>query len=100
MGLSSIDAVNVIRLSFCLCVFVVCSCAVTPSPGSGLQPCSQQWFQHVEEKLQTGDSEGHGPDMGSAEWRSVVEFKLGVRGDPVVPHRDTDQWCAYIDATL
>ena len=97
IGLSSIEIVNVIRASVPLCIFAVCSCGVDPSSNPGQQPCSERWFQYVEEKLRTGDSEGHGPDLGSSEWRSVVEFKLGMRGDPSVPNRETDQWCTYID---
>lgn len=64
------------------------------------QPCSMSWQQAVEAQLQTGDSQGHGPDVGSDEWRSVVEFKLGIRGDPAIPARDTEEWCTYIDALL
>lgn len=63
-------------------------------------PCSAPWQQRVEERLQTGDAEGHGPDLGSEEWRSVVEFKLGIRGNAAVPARDSQQWCQYIDAQL
>jgi hypothetical protein len=45
----------------------------------------------------TGDGQGHGPDIGSDEWRSVVEFKLGIRGNPAVPSRASREWCHYID---
>lgn len=47
--------------------------------------------------MPTGDGQGHGPDLGSDEWKSVVEFKLGIRGDPQVPGRDSQAWCTYID---
>ena len=93
----SINSVNAMRSTVPLCIFVVCSCRVSPSPDPGQQPCSGEWFQYVEEMLQTGDSDGHGPDLGSSEWRSVVEFKLGIRGDPGVPQRETERWCTYID---
>lgn len=43
---------------------------------------------------------GHGPDPGSLEWRSVVEFKLGIRGDAAIPPQATDRWCEYIDEYL
>ena len=43
---------------------------------------------------------GHGPDIGSGEWKSVVEFKLGIRGNPDVPDRDSQEWCSYIDALI
>ena len=91
---------NVIRLSVPLCILTVWSCGVAPTSSPEQQPCSEQWFQYVEGQLQTGDSQGHGPDLGSSEWRSVVEFKLGVRGNPGVPNRETEQWCTYIDARV
>ena len=83
-----------------LCAIAISSCAIDSKIAPSPQPCSEQWFQFVEGKLPTGDSEGHGPDLGSSEWRSVVEFKLGIRGDPTIPDRATDQWCAYIDEKM
>lgn len=62
--------------------------------------CNEETFTAMEEALQTGDSQGHGPDVGSAEWMSVVEFKLGVRGDSDVPDRHTDAWCEFVNARL
>ena len=59
--------------------------------------CSSTWYQRVEKKVITGDGQGHGPDLGSAEWRSVVEFKLGIRGNKNLPKVDTRQWCEYIN---
>jgi len=43
---------------------------------------------------------GHGPDIGSEEWKSVIEFKLGVRGSPDVPDRNSREWCHFIDDLL
>jgi hypothetical protein len=59
--------------------------------------CTAEWYNLVERQLSTGDGQGHGPDLGSLEWRSVVEFKLGLRGDARVPALETDLWCAYIN---
>jgi uncharacterized protein len=70
------------------------------SDASGPQaasPCSDAWYRTIEAKLPTGDGQGHGPDLGSEEWKSVVEFKLGIRGKPGVPARDSAAWCTYID---
>jgi hypothetical protein len=65
---------------------------------SGLkQACTTDWYSVVEKQVPTDDGHGHGPDLGSGEWRSVVEFKLGIHGNPEVPSRGTDQWCDYID---
>jgi hypothetical protein len=96
----SVNTVTMIRLTVALSIFIISSCGAGQNPDSDLQPCSEQWFRIVEENLPTGDSEGHGPDLGSMEWRSVVEFKLGIRSDPTIPSRDTDQWCTYIDELI
>ena len=40
---------------------------------------------------------GHGPDIGGQEWKSVIEFKLGIRDDADVPDLNVPQWCDYID---
>ena len=88
------------RLILLLCNLIASSCGGGPAPGPGPQPCSEKWQEYVEEMLRTGDSEGHGPDVGSLEWRSVVEFKLGIRGDPANPSRESDEWCTYIDEKI
>ena len=58
--------------------------------------CSGEWQQFVESTVTSGDGMGHGPDIGSEEWKSVIEFKLGVRGQPGVPERESPEWCAYV----
>lgn len=59
--------------------------------------CTQEWYRFIEGKVATGDGQGHGPDLGSTEWQSVVEFKLGIRGKAEVPQRNSDAWCHHID---
>ena len=81
-------------------ILIASGCGDGQTPHSDLQPCTAQWQEYVEAQLQTGDSEGHGPDIGSLEWRSVVEFKLGIRGNPTIPRRETDEWCTYIDEEI
>ena len=77
------------------------ACARAGGPeASGVEDamrCTDAWYRSVEAKLPTGDGQGHGPDGGSDEWKSVVEFKLGIRGKPGVPARDSAAWCTYID---
>lgn len=60
-------------------------------------PCSDSWERFIEANVPTGDGQGHGPDIGSEEWKSVVEFKLGIRGGPEVPKRDSQYWCRHVD---
>lgn len=67
------------------------------APSSGPPLCSAAWQQFIERNAPTGDGQGHGPDLGSDEWKSVVEFKLGIRGNPEVPDRNSDAWCQHID---
>ena len=83
-----------------LSILFASSCGVEQTLGPDPQPCSESWQQYIEAQLHTSDSAGHGPDVGSVEWRSVIEFKLGIRGDPAIPSRKTDEWCTYIDETI
>lgn len=76
-----------------LCVYVVACSDTQPQK----QVCSEAWFEKVDRQITSGDGQGHGPDLGSLEWRSVVEFKLGVRGDESLPAADSERWCTYID---
>ncbi|WP_394133205.1 hypothetical protein [Shewanella maritima] len=62
--------------------------------------CTPEVFQRFEHAVTSGDGQGHGPDIGSDEWKSVIEFKLGVRGKAQLPDRNTDEWCAYIDKEI
>jgi uncharacterized protein len=67
-----------------------------PTPETGVL-CSDAWYRSIAEKVPTGDGRGHGPDVGSDEWKSVVEFKLGIRETPDVPRRNSEAWCRHID---
>jgi len=62
--------------------------------------CGQDWYESVESAINTGDGMGHGPDIGSDEWRSVIEFRLGVRGNADVPDRNSQEWCRYINGLI
>lgn len=64
------------------------------------EPCTDEWNSWVEQAVATADDQGHGPDLGSDEWKSVVEFRLGLRGDRSVPHRDDVAWCRHIDTEI
>lgn len=70
-----------------------------PTVDANIQ-CNQAWFARVESTLNSGDGKGHGPDLGSLEWQSVIEFKLGIRGNSDIPEKGTDNWCAFIDKQL
>jgi len=70
------------------------------APPDRPDPCSDEWNHYVESILSSGDGMGHGPDIGSDEWKSVIEFKLGVRGKAEVPDRSSEAWCNYIDERL
>ncbi|MEC5398999.1 lysozyme inhibitor LprI family protein [Uliginosibacterium sp. H1] len=63
-----------------------------PSP-----PCSEAWNRSVDRLLVTSDGKGHGPDIGSDEWRAALESKLGIRGTATVTPRGSDTWCRRVD---
>ncbi len=73
----------------------------TFEPGSegdgGPVPCTEPWFWEVETVVGTDDGMGHGPDIESAEWKSVVQFRLGQRGNPAIPDVNLPVWCRAIE---
>jgi uncharacterized protein len=87
------------HIAIILLFVAACAMAVTGvrEISAAEELCSDAWFRFVEQNVPTGDGQGHGPDIGSEEWKSVVEFKLGIRGKPEVPTRTSGAWCRYID---
>lgn len=83
-------------------LLLACSGQKVVEQGENRQPitCSPAWFETVEKSLNSGDGYGHGPDLGSDEWMSVVEFRLGVRGQTGLPERGSDAWCDAMDKLM
>lgn len=85
-------------LTATMLIFLATAC--TGSAGSetavASSSCSAATLEAIAQKVPTGDGRGHGPDRGSDEWYSVVEFRLGVRGAPGVPERGTRAWCDFV----
>jgi hypothetical protein len=82
-----------------IAIFVVLA-AINVGANAGVEPalpCTDEWNQFVDKKLISGDGKGHGPDLGSEEWKGVIEFKLGIRDQVDLPNRDSDDWCQLID---
>lgn len=75
-----------------------CNTATTGTPHP--EPCSSEWYPWVESVISSGDGRGHGPDTGSAEWQSVIEFKLGIRDQADIPPRSSKAWCDFIDQRI
>jgi len=73
------------------------SCTTPQSSADQTITCSSEWFSLVDQKVQVTDSQGHGPELGSAEWRSAVEFKLGIDEHSKAPPIATEKWCTYIN---
>ena len=96
-GLVALFLRQLMIISLSLMTLIVVGCTPGPTSSSEHDPCSFGWFEAVESKVMTGDAQGHGPDIGSRERRSVVEFRLGIRGSSSVPRRDSRDWCNYID---
>ncbi|MBT8077142.1 MAG: hypothetical protein KJO31_01135 [Gammaproteobacteria bacterium] len=83
-----------VRSTVFLGLLMLAACGPAP------EPCSTEWMSWVDATVTTSDKEGHGPDVGSDEWRSVVEFRLGLRGDAAVPRGNADAWCRYVDKAI
>jgi hypothetical protein len=86
-------------MKYAIAIFVVLA-AINLGVNAGAElavPCSEEWNLFVDKKLVSGDGQGHGPDLGSNEWKGVIEFKLGIRGQSDLPARDSDDWCQLVD---
>lgn len=87
-------------LSLLPMLFII-GCAITEDAnGQKSIPCSPQWYQLADKKLSISDEDGHGPDLGSLEWRSAVEFKLDLKNVSDKPEKSSMQWCEYIDKSM
>ncbi|MGI9328951.1 MAG: hypothetical protein ACR2PZ_27285 [Pseudomonadales bacterium] len=90
-------------LSIVVALFGSCATRQNPQFPAFEDPeasCDRSRLQRIEEQLSTSDGMGHGPDIGSAEWHSVIEFKLGVRGNETNPQHGTAAWCAFVESAL
>ncbi|ETX10312.1 hypothetical protein MUS1_15465 [Marinomonas ushuaiensis DSM 15871] len=85
------------RFFLTLIFLVNLGCARITNDQEFMQNCTNDWYQLVEDQISTGDGQGHGPDLGSLEWRSVIEFKLKIQDEPSVPSVQSSQWCNYIN---
>ena len=88
------------KTMFTISVLLVAVNLSAAAGSEALTPCTEEWYQYVEQKLVSGDGQGHGPDLGSDEWKGVIEFKLGIRGQSGLPGRDSEDWCQLIDSML
>ena len=78
----------------------VAGCVNVGDDSTETVPCSVALYSSIETHLQVTDEQGHGPDIGSGEWKSAVEFKLGLRRNADVPDPGTDEWCNFIALQL
>jgi len=56
--------------------------------------CDARWQRDVQARL---GGDGHGPDLGSAEWQGAVEHQLGLRD---APERGGAAWCQRVQQEL
>lgn len=89
------NLLHVILLASLLCWLSACRGQRSQTEKSIL--CTNSWYHSVELAIPSGDGTGHGPDIGSDEWKSVIEFRLGIRGKADVPDRNSQEWCSYIN---
>lgn len=67
---------------------------------NALTPCSKAWMVFIDDSITTQDENQHGPDIGSAEWKSTIEYKLNVKNNPEVPDQNSQDWCIYVDEKM
>lgn len=86
-------------LFFVLALVTGCE-SITNEKSTINKPCARATIDLIERKLTTGDSTGHGPDVGSDEWFYTVERRLGIEAGSSTPKKGTEQWCEYVISRL
>lgn len=81
------------------------ACGQSPSSSQSqseqsVTPCSAERYAAIDAVIQSGDGMGHGPDIGSGEWKSVVVYKLGLQDNKALPNADAAEWCDFISQQL
>lgn len=84
------------QLLILLAFSLIAACGQSPTV-KGATPCSAERYASIDSAIQSADGMGHGPDIGSGEWKSVVVFKLGLQDNKAVPSPDAAEWCDFID---
>ena len=74
-------------------------CNTNVAIDSDAKLCSNFWYEWVDTIISTRDSHQHGPDIGSSEWKRVIEFKLNLTNQ-TLPERDSYNWCVYINRVI
>lgn len=59
---------------------------------------SSDWQNWVDTNVQSADAQGHGPDIGSAEWCRTIEFKLFEGQSGAIPC--TPEWNVMVNQEL
>lgn len=85
-----------IRFLCLSCSLVLTACTDKPASNNNTVACDQNSFHVLEQLIGSSDGAGHGPDVGSHEWQSTIEFRLQLRGDKNKPAHDHPEWCAYM----
>jgi len=67
---------------------------VTTLGQAAVPTCDERWRREVQSRL---GGDGHGPDLGSAEWQGAVEHQLGLRN---APDRAGPAWCQHVQQAL
>jgi hypothetical protein len=88
---------TLIYIALILMPIYIFGCTTIEESDSSKTLCEPHWYSLAENKVNTGDGRGHGPDLGSAEWRLVIEFKLGIKDDVNLPDIESYAWCRYIN---
>ena len=91
---------KVVLVSGLLVGLVACDSAMFKGKEVVPEVCSAPWFEYIEEKVAVIDEHGHGPDVGSVEWKFSVEHRLGIADSEQLPLRQSEAWCAYIQSHI
>ena len=89
------------RTTFLIFLSLLWGCVTQePEDQNSVVTCSQTWYDEIEEIISIGDGQGHGPDLGSQEWRHAVEYRLGIAENKQKPPVTSEKWCGYVQSQI
>lgn len=74
------------------------ACSVPHEKSMEKIPCSMEQLLRIEAQVNSSDGVGHGPDIGSEEWKSAIEFRLGIQNNSAIPKTLNLNWCNTVDS--
>lgn len=93
-----IDTTPLVRLLLACGLFLVAACPLSADP---IPKELEAWAKWVERQFPISDDQGHGPDIGGAEWMQALDRRLGISdAQGHGPDHGSEEWRQAVQKKL